>query len=272
MNSNNNSQQESALAAKQECLEQARQAGLELDRIPAHVAIIMDGNGRWAKKRGLDRSIGHQQGVETVREITTAASRLGVKYLTLYTFSTENWNRPEKEVAALMSLILTAMEEELFMKNNVSLRIIGQIDRLPEVVRKAILALQERTSVNTGMTVVIALSYSSKWEITEAIRHISEKVAKGEMRSEDIDEQTLDKELATSFMPDPDLLIRTGGEIRLSNYLLWQCAYSELYFCDTYWPDFDTQAFFKAIADYQSRERRYGKTSEQVAETSTIAQ
>lgn len=272
MNSKNDSSQQQPILTKEECLACAQKAGIDLNRIPAHIAIIMDGNGRWAKERGLNRSLGHQQGVETVREITTTASRLGVKYLTLYTFSTENWNRPADEVAALMSLILTAMEEELFMKNNVSLRIIGQLDRLPEVVRKAILDLQERTSVNTGMTMVIALSYSSKWEITEAVRHIAEKAKKGELLPEDIDETTIDKELATEFMPDPDLLIRTGGELRLSNYLLWQCAYSELYFCDTYWPDFDSQAFFKAITDYQSRERRYGKTSEQVAETPTNAQ
>ena len=170
MNNTNETVAAAALREKELCLQQAQQAGIDLNRIPAHIAIIMDGNGRWAKERGLNRSLGHQQGVETVREITTTASRLGVKYLTLYTFSTENWNRPSSEVAALMSLILTAMEEELFMKNNVSLRIIGQVERLPENVRTAILNLQERTAVNTGMTMVIALSYSSKWEITEAVR------------------------------------------------------------------------------------------------------
>lgn len=243
----------------------ARQFGIDTGRVPEHVAIIMDGNGRWAKARGLNRSLGHQQGVETVREITTTASRLGVKYLTLYTFSTENWNRPADEVAALMSLILTAMEEELFMKNNVSMRVIGEIDRLPEVVRTAILNLQERTSANTGMTMVIALSYSSKWEITEAVKNISRRVANGELQPADITESHISEELATHFMPDPDLLIRTGGEMRLSNYLLWQCAYSEFYFCDTFWPDFDSSEFFKAIAEFQNRERRYGKTSEQVA-------
>ena len=273
MNSNNeNLQQQSKRSQKEECLALARQAGIETDRIPSHIAIIMDGNGRWAKQRGLNRSFGHQKGVETVKEITTTAARLGVNYLTLYTFSTENWNRPADEVAALMSLILTAMEEDLFMKNNVSLQIIGELDRIPDNVREAILGLRDRTSVNTGMTVVLALSYSSKWEITGAVRRIAEKVKRGELQPEAIEEQTIADELATAFMPDPDLLIRTGGELRLSNYLLWQCAYSELYFCDTYWPDFDTQAFFKAIADYQSRERRYGKTSEQVADTSTIAQ
>lgn len=237
-----------------------------LKRIPAHVAIIMDGNGRWAKARGLNRSMGHQQGVETVRNITTFASQIGIKYLTLYTFSTENWNRPVAEVSALMSLILTAMEEELFMKNNVRMRLIGDIERLPEEVREAILRLQERTSVNTGMTMVIALSYSSKWEITEAVRSLATRVAEGSLRPEDITEKDIDKALSTAFMPDPDLLIRTGGELRLSNYLLWQCAYSELYFCDTFWPDFDTAAFCDALEEYQNRERRYGKTGEQVAE------
>lgn len=235
-----------------------------MKRIPEHVAIIMDGNGRWAKERGLNRSLGHQQGVETVREITTAASRLGIRYLTLYTFSTENWNRPAEEVSALMSLILTAMEEELFMKNNVRLKTIGDIDRLPGEVQAAIRGLEERTSKNSGMTMVIALSYSSKWEITRAVRLIAEKAVAGEIRPEDITEATVSEHLETSFMPDPDLLIRTGGELRLSNYLLWQCAYSEFYFCDTYWPDFNTEAFCKALVDYQSRQRRYGKTGEQV--------
>ena len=237
---------------------------LDMARIPAHIAIIMDGNGRWAKARGLDRSMGHQEGVAIVREITTAASNLGVKYLTLYTFSTENWNRPAEEVAALMGLILTSLEEELFMKNNVRMRLIGDLTRVPEVVRRSILALQERTAVNTGMTMVIALSYSSRWELSHAVRCIAREVADGRVKPGDIDEEYISQKLATSFMPDPDLLIRTGGELRLSNYLLWQCAYSELYFCDTYWPDFHEDCFYKAILDYQNRERRFGKTSEQV--------
>lgn len=244
----------------------ARQLGVDLNRIPRHIAIIMDGNGRWAKARGLDRSMGHQQGVETVREITTAASRLGVGYLTLYTFSTENWNRPAAEVAALMSLILTAMEEELFMRNNVRLQVIGQTERLPQEVREAIFGLVERTSRNTGMTMVIALSYSSKWEIVSAVRNIASRVQQGQLALDDISEQTIDQALATSFMPDPELLIRTGGELRLSNYLLWQCAYSELYFCDTFWPDFNPRSLCQALVDYQNRERRFGKTSEQVAQ------
>lgn len=238
---------------------------IDLERIPTHIAIIMDGNGRWAKARGLDRSMGHQQGVEAVREITTAASRLGVKFLTLYTFSTENWKRPAAEVAALMSLILTAMEEELFMKNNVRLRVIGDEDRLPEEVRTAIDGLVERTAKNSGMTMVIALSYSARWEITEATRTIARQAAAGKLSHESITEETVAKAMTTAFMPDPDLLIRTGGEVRLSNYLLWQCAYSELYFCDTFWPDFHVKDLCTAIAEYQQRERRYGKTSEQVA-------
>lgn len=233
-------------------------------KIPQHIAIIMDGNGRWAKARGLNRSMGHQEGVEAVRRITTACSNLGVKYLTLYTFSTENWKRPETEVAALMALILEAMEEELFMKNNVRMRTIGDLSRVPEHVVKAIRHCEERTSVNTGMTMVIALSYSSKWEITEAVRQIAAETAQGSLAPQDITDETISQHLATSFMPDPDLLIRTGGEIRLSNYLLWQLAYSEFYFTEKLWPDFDEPDLMEAISTYNARERRYGKTSEQI--------
>ena len=234
--------------------------------IPQHIAIIMDGNGRWAKARGFNRSVGHQAGVETVKRITEACSKMGVGYLTLYTFSTENWNRPADEVAALMSLVLTAMEEELFMQNNVKLRIIGDLTRVPENVREAILALQERTQVNTGMTMVIALSYSSRWEITDTVQRLAQKVKAGELMPEEITEECISQHLATNFMPDPDLLIRTGGELRLSNYLLWQCAYTEFYFCDTYWPDFDADDLQKAIDYFNRKERRFGKTSEQVVE------
>lgn len=239
---------------------------LDMSRIPAHIAIIMDGNGRWAKARNLNRSMGHQQGVVAVREITETASRLGVKFLTLYTFSTENWNRPADEVSALMSLILTSLEEELFMKNNVRLRIIGDLSRVPDNVRESILACERKTSVNTGMTMVVALSYSSKWEITEAVRQIAKQAAAGEISPADVTDGMIARHLATAFMPDPDLLIRTGGELRLSNYLLWQCAYSELYFCDTFWPDFDSEALCRAILEFQNRERRFGKTSEQVVQ------
>lgn len=265
MNENQELSERNIPKTASETFDIARQMGMDVDRVPAHVAIIMDGNGRWAKARGLNRSLGHQEGVETVREITTVASHLGVKYLTLYTFSTENWNRPAPEVAALMSLILTAMEEELFMKNNVSLRVIGEVERLPEDVRTAILNLVERTSKNTGTTMVIALSYSSRWEIKRAVQSLASQVKEGKLQPEDITEETFEQALATEFMPDPDLLIRTGGELRLSNYLLWQCAYSELYFCDTYWPDFGTKEFCQAIAEFQNRERRFGKTSEQVS-------
>lgn len=238
---------------------------IDLSRIPEHVAIIMDGNGRWAKQRGHERSFGHQAGAETVHLITEEAARLGVKFLTLYTFSTENWNRPSNEVAALMSLLIDSIEEETFMKNNISFRIIGDINRLPEDVRERLNTCVEHTAPNTGMQLVLALSYSSRWEMTEAIRQIAVLVQNGEISPEEITPESIQAHLATSFMPDPDLLIRTGGEIRLSNYLLWQCAYSELYFCETFWPDFKEEEFCKAICDYQKRERRFGKTSEQIS-------
>ena len=232
--------------------------------IPEHVAIIMDGNGRWAKQRGQARSMGHQAGAETVHIIAEEAARLGVKYLTLYTFSTENWNRPVDEVSALMALLMDSIEEETFMKNNISFRIIGDTEKLPADVLNRLNQCIERTSVNTGMCLILALSYSSKWELTDAVKQIAAKVKTGELDVENITDETIDKHLCTNFMPDPELMIRTGGEVRLSNYLLWQCAYSELYFCDTYWPDFKEEEFCKAICDYQNRERRFGKTSEQI--------
>ena len=239
---------------------------LDLNRIPEHIAIIMDGNGRWAKAQGLPRSAGHVRGVETVRRITEEAVHLGVKFLTLYTFSTENWNRPAQEIETLMDLVLTNLEDEIFMKNNVSFRMIGQRERLPLSVQRRLAECEERTAVNTGMTMVVALSYSSRWEMTEAARVIAGKVRDGVLRVEDIDEGVMAEHLATSFMPDPDLLIRTSGELRLSNYLLWQCAYSEFYFTDTLWPDFDEAALREAIAVYQLRQRRYGKTGEQITD------
>lgn len=244
-------------------------AALDRERIPAHIAIIMDGNGRWAKERGMQRSMGHQQGVVAVKEITEAASNLGVRFLTLYTFSTENWNRPADEVAALMALIIESLEDELFMKNNVRLRIIGDMQRLPEIVRTTLEGSVARTAGNTGMTMVLALSYSSRWELTETVKSLAQKVADGSLKPESISEELVSQSLATAFMPDPELLIRTGGELRLSNYLLWQCAYTEFYFCDTYWPDFNTEALCQAILEYQNRERRFGKTSEQVEENHT---
>ncbi len=237
---------------------------IDLERVPRHIAIIMDGNGRWAKQRGHERSFGHQAGAETVHVIAEEAARLGVKYLTLYTFSTENWSRPETEIAALMGLLFDSIEEETFMKNNISFRVIGDISKLPDNVQKRLNDCIEHTSANTGMCLVLALSYSSRWELTEATRRIAEEVKADILSPEEIDDRTVSRHLATSFMPDPDLLIRTGGEIRLSNYLLWQCAYSELYFCDTYWPDFREEELCRAICDFQKRERRFGKTSEQI--------
>lgn len=238
---------------------------IDLNRIPQHVAIIMDGNGRWAKQRGYERSYGHQAGAETVHVIAEAAARLGVRFLTLYTFSTENWNRPADEIAALMSLLFDSIEEETFMKNNISFRIIGDTCKLPENVRQRLEQCITHTSGNTGMCLVLALSYSSRWELTEAARQLASQVQKGELVLQDITPESFAAQLTTNFMPDPDLLIRTGGEIRLSNYLLWQCAYSELYFCDTFWPDFKEEELRKAICDYQRRERRFGKTSEQIS-------
>ena len=237
---------------------------IDKSRIPAHVAIIMDGNGRWAKQRGQARSFGHQAGAETVHIIAEEAARLGVKYLTLYTFSTENWNRPVDEVAALMSLLMDSIEEETFMKNNISFRIIGDTAKLPVEVLERLNQCIEHTSINTGMCLTLALSYSSKWEITEAVRQIASRVSAGDLKADEITDQTVDGFLATHYMPDPDLLIRTGGEVRLSNFLLWQCAYSELYFCDTFWPDFKAEELCKAICDFHRRERRFGKTSEHI--------
>lgn len=238
---------------------------IDINRIPQHIAIIMDGNGRWAKQRGHERSYGHQVGAETVHIIAEEAARLGVNYLTLYTFSTENWNRPMNEIAALMALLFDSIEEETFMKNNISFRIIGDIGKLPDNVQHRLKACVEHTSHNTGMSLVLALSYSSRWEITEAARQIAALVRKGELTTEEISSELIAAHLTTNFMPDPDLLIRTGGEVRLSNYLLWQCAYSELYFCETFWPDFREEELQKAICDYQKRERRFGKTSEQIS-------
>lgn len=237
---------------------------LDMTRIPQHIAIIMDGNGRWATERGKERSYGHQAGVDTVRRITSECTRLGVKYLTLYTFSTENWNRPSDEVAALMGLVLTSLEDEIFMRNNVRFHVIGDIERLPKEVQEKLQETMDHTAKNNSMTMVVALSYSSRWELTKAACDIARKVRNNELKIEDITEQTISENLCTHFMPDPELLIRTGGELRISNYMLWQLAYSELYFCNTYWPDFDEADLHKAIIDYQSRQRRFGKTEKQV--------
>ncbi len=238
----------------------------ELDntRIPQHIAIIMDGNGRWASERGKERSFGHQAGVDTVRRITSECVRLGVKFLTLYTFSTENWSRPADEVSALMGLVLSSLEDEIFMKNNVRFQVIGDMGRLPQEVQQKLRETMEHTAHNTAMTMVVALSYSSRWELTKAARELAQAVKAGTLQPEDIDENLIGSRLETAFMPDPELLIRTGGEVRVSNFLLWQIAYSELYFCDTYWPDFDEQDLHRAIASYQARQRRFGKTGGQI--------
>ena len=237
---------------------------LDMNRIPQHIAMIMDGNGRWATERGLDRTFGHKAGLDTVKKITAECARLGVKYLTLYTFSTENWNRPAYEIEALMGLVLSFIEMELFTDNNVKFQLIGDKERLPQSVQEKIRYMEDLTKDNDGMTMVVAMSYSSKLELTHATRLIAEEVKKGTIKPEEITEQTINDHLWTSFMPDPDLLIRTGGELRISNYLLWQCAYSEFYFCDTYWPDFDEEELYKAIVNYQNRQRRFGKTEAQV--------
>ncbi len=239
---------------------------IDKSRMPEHVAIIMDGNGRWAQAKGLPRTAGHAEGVERVKDITAEATRLGLKYLTLYAFSTENWNRPAPEIEALMNLLIDHLEEETFMKNNVRLLTIGDFGKLPLRVQERVQQCIDHTAQNTRMTMVVALSYSSRWELTDTMRRMAEDVKAGRLQPEDITEQTISSRLQTHFMPDPDLLIRTGGELRISNYLLWQAAYSEFYFTDTYWPDFHEECLHKAILDYQHRQRRFGKTGDQVVE------
>ena len=237
---------------------------LDMNRIPQHIAIIMDGNGRWATERGLDRTFGHKAGLDTVKRITAECTRLGVKYLTLYTFSTENWKRPAYEIEALMGLVLNFLEMELFSDNNVKFRMVGDLESLPESVQKKIHYMEDLTSKYDGMTLVVALSYSSRLELSSVTRQIAKDVKDGKLNADDITEQTISDRLWTNFMPDPELLIRTGGELRISNYLLWQIAYTELYFCDTFWPDFQEEDLYKAIYSYQSRQRRFGKTEAQV--------
>ena len=241
---------------------------IDANRLPQHVAIIMDGNGRWAKARNMERSAGHVEGVNTVRQITEAASELGVKYLTLYTFSTENWNRPQDEVDALMHLIVIAIERETpdLIKNNVRRTMIGDFSRMPAEAYERLCQCGRDTAHCTGLTLCLALSYSARWEITEACRQIAQKIADGQLAVNDICDNTISAHLTTNKFPDPDLLIRTGGEMRISNFMLWQIAYSEIYVTDTYWPDFSKECFYQAIIDFQSRERRFGKTSEQITE------
>ena len=239
---------------------------IDKNRLPRHVAIIMDGNGRWAKAKGKDRSFGHREGVVSVRKIMDAVTQLGLKYLTLYTFSTENWNRPEEEVQALMSLLVSAIHRETpdMMKKNVRLTAIGDLSRLREDAYNTLQECIDMTSANTGTTLVLALSYSSRWEITRAARQLAQEVLEQKINPNDITEAMVSDHLTTKNIPDPDLLIRTGGEKRISNFLLWQLSYAEFFFTDVFWPDFREEELYEAILYYQQRERRFGKTSEQL--------
>lgn len=239
---------------------------IDINNLPQHIAVIMDGNGRWAKARGKDRSYGHQEGIVSVRKIVEAATAIGLKYLTVYTFSTENWHRPAEEVRALMQLLISAIQRETpdLMKNNVRLMAIGDLSLLPTETRSTLLTCINQTSVNTGTTLVLALSYSAKWELTEAMRQVAKEVKDNKLNPEEITELVISQHLTTRDIPDPDLLIRTGGERRLSNFLLWQLSYAELYFTDVFWPDFREEELYGAILYYQQRERRFGKTSEQI--------
>ncbi|HLP15203.1 MAG TPA: isoprenyl transferase [Bacteroidota bacterium] len=234
--------------------------------IPAHIAIIMDGNGRWAKKRNLPRVAGHNEGVNAVRDIVETSAQLGVKYLTLYTFSTENWRRPKDEVSMLMRLLLTSLKDERdrLNKNNVRLRVIGDIDSLPSSVQDELNDAMELMKQNTGLTLVLALSYSGRWDITQAVKRIATDVKEGTLEADAVNEATISRYLSTHDIPDPDLLVRTSGELRLSNFLLWELAYTEIYITDLNWPDFRHMALYSAIAAYQSRERRFGMVSEQL--------
>lgn len=239
---------------------------LDNNRIPASVAIIMDGNGRWAKKQGKNRIFGHQNGVDSVDQVMEAAAQIGVKYLTLYAFSTENWNRPAEEVNALMDLFVEAIHGYLdkMLANNIRMTVIGDFERLNEKTRTNMQKAIDKTASCTGMTLVLAISYSSRWEIIKAVKNIAAAAKNGELDIDSIDEESFSNNLATKGIPDPDLLIRTSGELRISNFLMWQLSYSELYFTDVCWPEFKKENFFEAIFDYQNRERRFGKTSEQL--------
>ena len=241
---------------------------IDINKLPIHVAIIMDGNGRWARQRGLDRIFGHQQGVKSVREVIETAAELEIGYLTLYAFSNENWRRPDEEVSALMGIMIQSLsnETETLIKNNIRLRAIGDMERLSQEVRERLFETINLTSGSTGLTLIIALSYSSRWEITMAARRISNDSRNGILNPDSITEEDFEKYLNTSGIPDPELMIRTSGELRISNFLLWQVAYAEFYFTETLWPDFGKDHFYNAIIDFQKRERRFGKTSEQVSE------
>jgi len=239
---------------------------IQIDRLPKHVAIIMDGNGRWAAKRSQERNLGHEQGAVAVRQTVEAAAEIGINYLTLYAFSTENWNRPKEEIDALMGLLVRSIHNETptLMNNNIRLRAIGDLNSLDEKTLGILNEAIEKTSQNTRMTLVLALSYSARWEITEAVKNIAKAVEQGQLSINEISVETVSKAMNTAFMPSPDLLIRTSGEYRISNFLLWQLAYTELYFTDVLWPDFNKEELYKALIDYQKRERRFGKTSQQI--------
>ncbi|MBN2522046.1 MAG: isoprenyl transferase [Bacteroidales bacterium] len=239
---------------------------LDLKKLPKHVAIIMDGNGRWAKKKGNPRIFGHNNGVAAVRDTVEAAAELGIEFLTLYAFSTENWNRPRTEIDALMSLLVSTINKETktLLENNVRLRAIGDLNTLPKLVASQLKGAIDKTRKKTGLHLILALSYSSRWEILNAARNLAEDVKLGKLDCEDINDSVFETYLTTSGIPDPELLIRTSGEFRVSNYLLWQIAYTELYFTPVLWPDFRREDFYQALADFQKRERRFGKTSEQL--------
>ncbi|MBS1589015.1 MAG: isoprenyl transferase [Bacteroidetes bacterium] len=239
---------------------------LDNTRLPKHIAIIMDGNGRWAKERGEDRVYGHHEGVLSVRDIVNACGEIGIQYLTLYAFSTENWNRPKEEVNALMELLVNTIRKEIddLKKNNVKMHVIGDFESLPEVCQRELNEAKELTSMNTGVNLILALSYSSRWEIVRATQKIAQDAVSGVIRVEEIDDNLFRQYLTTSEFPDPELMIRTSGEHRISNYLLYQLAYAELYFTNVHWPEFRKPHLIEAIANYQQRERRFGKTSEQI--------
>jgi undecaprenyl diphosphate synthase len=239
---------------------------INTDKLPAHIAVIMDGNGRWARQRGMDRIFGHQQGVSALREVIEAAAELKIKFLTVYAFSTENWGRPDDEVSALMGIMVQSLNKETgtLVKNNIRLTAIGDTERLADDVRERLIETINLTSGATGLNLIAAMSYSSRWEITEAAKKLSAEIISGNIDPVSVDESSFEKYLTTSGIPDPELMIRTSGEIRISNFLLWQLAYTELYFTEILWPDFGKEEFYKAIIDFQRRERRFGKTSEQV--------
>jgi len=244
---------------------------IDMMRLPSHIAIIMDGNGRWAKEKGEDRLYGHLHGVESVRNIVEGAAELGIKYLTLYAFSTENWDRPEYEVSGLMELLVDTIHKEVptLNKNNIKLHVIGDINMLPDAAKTELNDALKETSVNTGLNLIMALSYSSRWEIINAVKQIAKDVKENILAAEDITQEVMQQYLTTKDFPDPELMIRTSGEYRISNFLLYQLAYSELYFTNTLWPDFRKENLYTAILDYQSRERRFGKTGEQIKNEET---